>query len=367
MTQDSLLSAPPRSRRDAVRAGLADRTQSFTALSQAVRTAGLNTRTRWFYLALFTGLVAALAGALTGVVLLQDSWFQLLIAAALGVIFTQFAFLGHEASHRQVLASGRANDRFGRVLANLFVGISYSWWMNKHSRHHGNPNKVGKDPDIALGTVAFRTEDAESTTGLRAWVVRRQGWLFFPLLLLAGIDLHQASFRGLFGRGRIEGRALEFVLLGARSVIYLGLLFWLLPVGMAFAFLGVQLAVFGFYMGASFAPNHIGMPVVPADAKLGFLDKQVLTSRNVSGGWWMTVLMGGLNYQIEHHLFPSMPRPHLSRARRLVRQHCREHGVPYTETSLVRALGIVVRHMNQVGLSAPIDFRCPTMVQLERR
>ena len=310
--------------------------------------------------------MAALAGALTGVVLLQDSWFQLLIAAALGVIFTQFAFLGHEASHRQVLASGPANDRLGRVLANLFVGISYSWWMNKHTRHHGNPNRVGKDPDIALGTVSFLPEDAAGTTGLRAWVVRRQGWLFFPLLLLAGLDLHQASFRGLFGKGRVEGRALELVMLGARSVIYLGLLFWLLPIGMAFAFLGVQLAVFGVYMGASFAPNHIGMPIVPADAKLSFLDKQVLTSRNVSGGWWMTVLMGGLNYQIEHHLFPSMPRPHLFRARRLVRQHCAEQGVTYTETSLPRALGIVVRHMNQVGLSAPVGFRCPTMVDLER-
>lgn len=365
-TSPAVATLAPPDRRAAARSALNDRTRSFTALSQAVRGAGLNTRTRWFYLALFSGLVAALVGAVTGMVLLRDSWFQLLIAAALGVIFTQFAFLGHEASHRQVLASGPANDRLGRVLANLFVGISYSWWMNKHSRHHGNPNRVGKDPDIDLGTLAFVPEDAATTRGLRAWVVRRQGWLFFPLLPFVGLDLHQASFRGLFGRGRIEGRALEFVLLGARSVIYLGLLFWLLPVGMAFAFLGVQLAVFGIYMGASFAPNHIGMPVVPADAKLGFLDKQVLTSRNISGGWWMTALMGGLNYQVEHHLFPSMPRPHLSRARRLVREHCRENGVPYTETSLVRGLGDVVRHMNKVGLSAPVGFRCPTMVQLER-
>ena len=365
-TIETVATHPAEDRRAAARSALADRTRSFTALSQQVRAAGLNTRARWFYLALFSGLVAALAGAVTGMVLLRDSWFQLLIAAALGVIFTQFAFLGHEASHRQVLASGPANDRLGRVLANLFVGISYSWWMTKHSRHHGNPNRVGKDPDIALGTVAFVPEDAATTRGLRAWVVRRQGWLFFPLLPFVGVDLHQASFRGLFGRGRIEGRALELVLLGARSVIYLGLLFWLLPVGMAFAFLGVQLAVFGIYMGASFAPNHIGMPVVPADSRLGFLDKQVLTSRNIAGGWWATALMGGLNYQIEHHLFPSMPRPHLSRARRLVREHCREHGVPYTETSLARGLAAVVRHMNQVGLSAPVGFRCPTMVNLER-
>ena len=98
---------------------------------------------------------------------------------------------------------------------------------------------------------------------------------------------------------------MELGLLGARFACYLGVVFWLLPLGMASAFLGVQLAVFGLYMGASFAPNHVGMPILPRSAELDFLNKQVRTARNVSGGWWMTALMGDLNYQIEHHLFPA--------------------------------------------------------------
>ena len=354
------LVSTPRPRGAAIRAAMARRTHTYTELAQTVRTAGLNGRTRWFYLLVFVGLLTGLAGAFTGLVLLQDSWFQLLIAAALGILFTQFAFLGHEASHRQVLASGPANDRLGRVLANLFVGISYSWWMTKHSRHHGNPNTVGKDPDIAPGTVSFRAADAATRTGVVAWITRRQGWLFFPLLLFVGLDLHQASLRGLFARRRVEGRALELTLLALRFGAYLGVLFWLLPVGMAFAVLGVQLAVFGVYMGGSFAPNHIGMPIVEAGVRLDFLNKQVLTSRNVAGGWWMTALMGGLNYQIEHHLFPSMPRPHLRRARLLVRQHCDDLAIAYTETSRPAALGIVVRHLSEVGLAAPRTFECPT-------
>ena len=158
MTTNTL--SPHLDRRTRIRAELTERTRSFTELAQAVRSEGLNRRTRGFYFTLFGGLVLALAGAIAGVVLLGASWFQLLIAAALGIIFTQFAFLGHEASHRQVLDSGPANDRFGRLLATFFVGMSYSWWMNKHTRHHGNPNKVGKDPDIDLGTVAFTPEDA---------------------------------------------------------------------------------------------------------------------------------------------------------------------------------------------------------------
>ena len=109
----------------------------------------------------------------------------------------------------------------------------------------------------------------------------------------------------------MKGRWFELSLIGLRFAVYLGLVFWLLPFGMAAAFLGVQLAVFGLYMGATFAPNHKGMPIVPAGVKLDFFSKQVRTSRNISGGWWATILMGGLNYQIEHHLFPSMARPHL--------------------------------------------------------
>ena len=77
-------------------------------------------------------LTLALGGAVTGFVLLGDSWFQLLIAGALGIIFTQFAFFAHEASHRAVLL-GKANDRVAPGRDGV-VGISYQWWMTKHTR-----------------------------------------------------------------------------------------------------------------------------------------------------------------------------------------------------------------------------------------
>jgi len=360
--------APPSTlsiRRGAVRVEWERRTNSFTELAQLIRTEGLNGRARGFYLSLLAGLVLALAAAFTGMALLGDTWFQLLIAAALGIIFTQFAFLGHEASHRQVFTSGPANDRLGRVVATFFVGISYAWWMTKHTRHHGNPNQIGKDPDLAPGWVAFTEDDAAVATGFTGWLNRRQGWLYFPMMLLLGLDLHQASVRRLFRRGKLDGRAQEMVLMSVRFAVYLGAVFWLLPLGMAFAFIGVQLAVFGLYMGLSFSPNHVGMPIVPHGAKLDFLDKQVMTARNVSGGWWATTLMGGLNYQIEHHLFPSMPRPHLSKARRLVKRHCRKHGVTYVENNLWEAMGIVVRYINDVGLAGR-NFNCPAAASMGR-
>jgi len=132
-----------------------------------------------------------------------------------------------------------------------------------------------------------------------------------------------------------------------------------LPPGKAAVFIAVQLAVFGVLLGGSFAPNHKGMPLVAATMKVDFLRRQVLMSRNIQGGRLTDFAMGGLNYQIEHHLFPSMPRPNLKKAQPIVRAHCTAHGVAYTETTLLRSYGIVIRYLNTVGLHHRDPFQCP--------
>lgn len=339
--------------------------KAYTHVSQVVRESGLLRRAHWFYALVAGALVVALGGAVTGFILLGESWFQLLIAAALALIFTQIAFLAHEAAHRQILSFGPANDRLARILAGS-IGMSYSWWDSKHTRHHSNPNRVGKDPDIAVDTISFIEEDAVKARGLIRMITARQGWLFFPLLTLEGLNLHVHSLRHLFSKEPVKGRWLELGIILARFVVLLVPVFLLLPLGMAFAFLGVQFAVFGVYMGASFAPNHKGMPVIAHDAKLDFFTKQVRTSRNIRGGWWATCLMGGLNYQIEHHLFPSMSRPFLAKARVIVREHCETLGVPYTETSLLRSYAIVIEYLNRVGLAARDPFECPITAEYRR-
>lgn len=339
--------------------------RAYTQVSQVVRELGLLRRTPWFYTAVGAAIAVGFGGAITGFILLGDSWLQLLMAAAFGILFTQVAFLAHEAAHRQILSSGPANDRLARVLGGI-VGMSYSWWDSKHSRHHANPNRVGKDPDIEVDTISFLETDAAASRGLVRLITRKQGWLFFPLLTLEGMNLYALSFRHLFSRGPVKGRWTELGILSLRFGIVLVPIFLFLPPGMAFAFFGVMVAVFGVYMGASFAPNHKGMPIIAPDAKLDFFSKQVRTSRNVAGGWWATWLMGGLNYQVEHHLFPSMSRLHLAQAREIVRDYCATHDVPYTETSLWRSYAIVIDYLNRVGLAARDPFDCPMVSEYRR-
>ncbi|MFJ5958851.1 fatty acid desaturase family protein [Paenarthrobacter sp. NPDC092416] len=344
--------------------GAAARTvNTYATLLKSVRTAGLLKRRRGFYITLFVLLMASWAGVWSGLLLLQDTWFQLLIAAGMGVVLTQFAFLAHEAAHRQVFKSKGMNEWSARLIGTGLVGISYAMWAQKHTRHHNFPNVVDKDPDIHTGAIAFHPDAAASRRGVMVKVTRQQGWLLFPLLFFLGISLHVDSVKYLLRQRKADHRWVEIPILVLRLVAVPLLVFSLLPLGMAFAFLGVQLGVFGFYMGASFAPNHKGMPILPASARTDFLNRQVLTARNISGGLFMDTLMGGLNRQIEHHLFPDMPRPYLHRAAGIVQACCRELDIPYTETSLTRSYAIVVRYLNSVGLFAGDPFECPVVDQ----
>ena len=187
-----------------------------------IREAGLLRRRRGFYIVTFAVITLVMAAAWVGVVMLAGTWYTLILAAAMGILFTQYAFLAHEASHRQVFESGKANDLAGRVLADLFVGISYSWWMNKHSKHHANPNTQGKDPDIEPDFIVFQKEHAAEVTGrFGKFFTRRQGWLFFPALLLEGLNLHAQAFKTVFSPGKVDKRALEIVLLLVRNIRYL--------------------------------------------------------------------------------------------------------------------------------------------------
>lgn len=338
--------------------GIGNPLSEFSALLHTIRDAGLLRRSKTFYALTFAAITVAMVGAWFGFALLHDTWYLLIIAAVMGVLFTQYAFITHELSHRQVFSTNKFNDFAGRIMADLVVGISYSWWMSKHSRHHANSNTVGRDPDVETDFIVFHKDAAAELTGVSAFLAKRQGYLFFPVLLLEGINLHRHAFVTVFSKGKVDKRALEIVLLTVRNVGYVAVVFSFLPLGMAFAFLGVQLAIFGLYMGASFAPNHIGMPILPRGSKVDFLRRQVLTSRNIKGGHVMNHFMGGLNYQIEHHLFPSMARPHLRRAGEIVREYCASKGILYTEVHLLPAYGQVVTYLNQVGRNVD-PFDCP--------
>jgi fatty acid desaturase len=326
----------------------AGRGSEYAVLSRRVRQAGLLDR-RLGYYAWKIGLTAlAFAAGWAAFAVLGNSWWQLGTAVFLAVVFAQVGFLGHDAGHRQVFGSRRANYVLGVLCGNLATGFSCGWWTGKHNRHHAHPNTEGADPDIMISVLAFSGGQARASRGVQRLVFRYQAWLLVPMLFLEAVGLHAASARAMTRRS-CRNRAWETALLAIHAAGYLTVVFLVLPPVKAVAFIVVQQGLFGFYLGCSFAPNHKGMPVLAASDKTGFLRRQVLTSRNVRGGWLTDFALGGLNYQIEHHLFPSMPRPSLRRSQPLIAAFCAERGVPYCQATLLGSYAQALRHLNTTG------------------
>ena len=331
-----------------------DRGSDFSSLVRTIRAAGLLDRQPVAYgvrIGLTMGFYLATWAA---VVLLGDSWLQTITAAVMGVAFTQVAFLGHDGGHQQIFESRRRNDLFGQIVANVLLGLSFGWWVGKHNRHHANPNKEDHDPDIGDGVLVFTTGQVAAKTGrLGRAVIARQAWLFFPLLTLEGLQLHLASVlalrRGSERSCRGGSRLTEASLLVVHWTVYLGGLAVLMSPAKVIVFVAIHQAVWGLYMGCSFAPNHKGMPTIGAEEDVDYLRRQVLTSRNVRGARSTDLLLGGLNYQIEHHLFPNMPRASLRRAQPIVRAHCAQLDISYCETTLIGSYVAALRHLNALG------------------
>ena len=233
----------------------------YSELCRRIKQAGLLRRRSAYYAAKIASTAVLLAAGWTAFLLLGDSWWQLVTAVFLAFAFTQIAFLGHDAGHRQIFGTRRANGLVGLVLGNLLIGVSYTWWVGKHNRHHSNPNHADLDPDVTIGALAFTAAQASDKRGLVRAVVRFQAYLFFPLLLLEAAHLHTASVKAVLG-GRERLDRVEALLLLVHAAAYFAALLLVLSPLRAAVFLLVQQGLFGLYLGCCFAPNHKGMPML---------------------------------------------------------------------------------------------------------
>nr|WP_240687289.1 acyl-CoA desaturase [Amycolatopsis suaedae] len=326
----------------------------YARLSRRVADAGLMDRRPGYYLLRSTLVAGLFAGTWVAFFLIGDSWASLGLAVLLAVLFGQIALLSHDIAHRQVFRTRRPSEIAGRIAGNLGIGLCYGWWMDKHTRHHANPNHTELDPDVDPDILVWSKTQARESKGLPRFIGRYQAYLFFPLITLEGMNLHWSGIRAVAKPG-LRARGLEAALLLAHFTLYLSAVFTVLSPVKALVFIAVHKGLWGLYLGSVFAPNHKGMPLLSGDERPDFLRRQVLTSRNVRGSVLLDTAMGGLNHQIEHHLFPSMPSPHLRRARTVVRDYCAEIGVPYHESGLIDSWAQALRSLHEAG--APLRAR----------
>ena len=331
--------------------------RDYHELKRRVQAAGLLERQPRRFLGMLLATAGLLALGLVFVARYRTPWAQALEALYLGAVAVQFAFLVHDAGHRQAFARRWQNTLVGVLLGDLLLGVSYGWWEQKHNRHHANPNHVDLDPDIDLPLIAFSPAQAAEKRGLARLITRYQVWCAVPLLTLVASGQRLSSFQFLV-RGRSRYRRWELAALVGHVALYVGVPLAVLGPWSTLLFIVVQQACTGLYLGLVFAPNHKGMALADGTTRLDFLRSQVLTSRNVRPNplvdWWY----GGLNYQIEHHLFPALPRTQLRAARPIIRAFCQEQGIAYHETSVVGSYREILGYLHAVG--APLRERRPS-------
>ena len=335
---------------DGLPAAVDPSTASYRALALQVRAMGLLDRRPGYYRVKITLTIFAFFAGWALFVMVGNSWAALAVAPLVGMMFTQLGFVGHDLGHNQVFGARRRNRLLGLIVGNALIGLSFGWWVPKHNAHHAHPNEMGLDPDIGEGVVLA---SADGRGPLASWLARWQAPLFFPLMLLRSVGLHVLGIKRLLGR-RDRASAVEASLIMLHAALYLTVVLWVLSPLKALAFVAVQQGVFSLYLGISFAPNHKGMPIIESATTAGFARRQVVTARNVRGGRFTTFMLGGLNYQIEHHLFESMPRPNLPRVQGLVRDFCVATDLGYSEASFVESFRQIVRHLSDAGAAASL-------------
>ncbi|MEV5177027.1 fatty acid desaturase [Streptomyces flaveolus] len=322
---------------------------TFAELLKRVKAEGLLDFDPRYYIGRLALNALLLAAGFAAFFVLGDTWWQLPVAAWMGLCGAQSAFMFHDAGHKAMFRNKKVATTVGYLHANLLNGASYGWWVNHHNRHHSNPNHLDMDPDIGRRTVIFDLKQYPQRHGVKRFIVRYQSVLFFVLLTLEFVKMNKTAVKEIAHR-RVKHPLLEATLIAARAVIYLGLLFTVLSPVLAVVFLLVQYAVQGVYFGMIFAPNHKGMQVRDGEEEtLDWLERQVLTSRNIRPSRLVDFLYGGLNYQIEHHLFPSMAQKNLARARELTRQYCAERGIPYHEVGFWASYREVASFLHEVS------------------
>jgi len=340
----------------------------------------------WYYVYKCSTNMMLWATALAMVAFSDSMYIHIASALLLGLFWQQCGWLAHDFLHHQVFQKRKYGDLCGIFWGDLMQGYSMQWWKNKHNGHHAVPNLQNStaesqdgDPDMdTMPLLAWSLKQAQSFRELNKdgadsafvrFMIKWQAFTYFPILLLARISWLNESIKTVFGFGGSSANAaLEMKLKGLQypKLEKYGLILhhsWVLAASTGFGKFGffysicyflISTCSCGLFLALVFGLGHNGMETYDAVSRPDFWKLQVTTSRNITGGHgipqaFVDWLCGGLQYQVDHHLFPMMPRHNLKKTHVLVESFCKDWGVTYHEADLVNGTIEVLQHLSKVS------------------
>lgn len=325
---------------------LVDGSKAYADLRQKVMEKGVLDRSYGYYTVI---IIFVLSGFLL-------SAYNLIVGTSLaalivwGLLFSFFVVqiggLLHDAGHRSIAKSSIWNDLWGYLFGSLVV-LAYGGWKTKHNKHHAHPNQEDEDPDVQI-PFSFTEDRYKGRKGLVGFIRKYQAYLYYPFGTLAWLTLRTdgySHFRTYFKKSMIP--EIIFFVLGLVTWFVLPFIFF--PPTKALLLFAIINTATGFYLFNIFAPNHKGMPQLGKGVRISFIEQQVLTSRNVKGHWLTDFIYMGLNYQIEHHLFPNTPRNKLNKITPFVLDFCKKKDLEYTSVGVIESNKIILSELQKVS------------------
>lgn len=321
---------------------------------------------------------AILAAAIACAVMSSSFWVNMAGALLLGLFWQQSGWLAHDFLHHQVFRNRAYGNYMGILLGNVCQGFSVGWWTSKHNTHHAVPNLHSSSPDAADGDpdidtmpiLAWSLKMAESAknSDMGRFLIKWQSVFYFPVLLFARLAWAHQSWVFVFGGAgqhsvklaEVDKKKMRNPFLEKAGLIvhYIGLLYVMsfMPLLNALAYFIVAQTSCGLMLALVFGLGHNGMAVYPANERPDFWKLQVSTTRNITSNWFVDWFCGGLHYQVDHHLFPMLPRHNLKQVHGMVADFCREHNVTYHETDMIQGTVEVLSHLSKVAHEFATEF-----------
>jgi fatty acid desaturase len=320
----------------------------YAALRADVAAAGILERDYRYYTILLLGLSLATALSLYYLARLPVGLPLVAWTVAFALLAVQLCGIVHDAGHRAVFRSTALNDLLGLTITGL-LAMGFHSWRTQHNAHHAHTNVDGRDPDLDIPLHAFTLRQFERQGGLWRYARRYQAAFFYPMRTLVVFSRRLAEV-DYVRHQRMSPRLLaQLALWAAGLVVWFVVPFLVFPLAKALILFVVVHPVMGFYLSNVFAPNHKGMPQIPEGTEISFLEHQIRTSRNIAPSWWVDFLYFGLNYQIEHHLFPTCPRNKLKQVTPYVRAICARTSLEYTQTGVLTSNRIILGELNAIA------------------
>jgi delta8-fatty-acid desaturase len=348
---------------------ISDFVKGHRALRQQLLERNLFETNLWFY-GKQTCILAVVFAAVFYLALVAEQ--RVLSAILLGGFWQQLAFIGHDVGHNSISHKRNIDSWWGAVLGNLTGGISLAWWKRSHNVHHIVCNSVENDPDIQHIPLIAVTEKQfkpfwstyhqkkfNMTSCIARFLIGNQHWLLYPVMPFARFNLYfQSWFLLCSAPEKIQNRAMEVISLAGFALWLSGLVLsfptWLdtfsfLMISHSIAaILHIQIMLSHFYMDTYHGRAY-------NDDSDEWFTMQLKTTMNVSCPEWLDWFHGGLQFQIEHHLWPRLPRHNLRQARKLVIPFCKKHGIPYHEPGFIQGNIEMIRSLRRVALAARDD------------